>query len=389
MRILGIETSCDETAISLISAEGTFGKDFSYKVEGESLISQSSLHAPYGGVFPNLAKREHGRNLTPLLMETLKRANALVENQPSADEKTIAEVGKMLERETELFAFLADFFRSYGKPDIDAIAVTTGPGLEPALWVGINFAKAISHVWNVPIIPVNHMEGHILIAALGESNLRQFHVPALALLVSGGHTELVLMKEWMQYKLLGETRDDAAGEAFDKCARLLELGYPGGPEISRLAQAARNQNLPKAAALPRPMIHTNDLDFSFAGLKTAVRRQVEGKKLTDDEKKILAREIEDAITEVLVTKTKAAAETSGARTIVVSGGVSANQHLRNQCEQQLESEGFVILFPTPDLSTDNARMIALAGYFHAINEKYTLPQNIIAKGNLRLGAESV
>src|SRR3989338_2212983 len=221
MKILAIETSCDETAVSILDAHGDF-QGAQFLILGNALLSQIDTHKEYGGVFPMLAKREHSRNLIPLLEHALREA------------------GMLREREAEALP-----------PDIDAIAVTHGPGLEPALWVGINFAKALSLVWNKPIIPVNHMEGHILAGLLSVSvptssdeknysqilkNLRIENValPVLTLLISGGHTDLVLMKELFHYEYLGRTRDDAVGEAFDKVARLLSLPYPGGPEIERL-----------------------------------------------------------------------------------------------------------------------------------------------------------
>jgi N6-L-threonylcarbamoyladenine synthase len=277
--------------------------------------------------------------------------------------------------------------------------------------VGINFAKALSRAWNVPIVAVNHMEGHILMSLAHTlpspnpdtspkskvSGFEKLEFPALALLVSGGHTELVLIEApplpldsaselQMKYRIVGETRDDAAGEAFDKCARLLGLPYPGGPEISRLATHARTAGRTKPhLILPRPMLK-DGLEFSFSGLKTAVLRAVEGKALSYDETTAMAREIEDAIVEVLVTKTERAAEEFGAKTIIMSGGVSANEHLRAELTRRIPEVLPLgsILFPAPEFATDNAVMIALAGYFHAQRKEFADPTTLEANGNLRL-----
>ena len=390
MKILSIETSCDETAIALIDAHGEFsgkagGKDFSYKVLGDAMISQAAQHAEYGGVFPNLAKREHGRNLVPVLQETLRKAGVLVEG-PGVDEATIARTKTILEREQELYEYLAEFLRGYMKIDVDAIAVTHGPGLEPALWVGINFTKALAEAWHLPIIPVDHMEGHITVSAMRDGHVGNVEFPALALLVSGGHTELILMKGWMEYEMLGATRDDAAGEAFDKTARILGLTYPGGPEIAKFAAEARAKKLPRTTKLPRPMIDDKSFEFSFAGLKTAVSREVEKRGTLDEDARLeLAREIEDAITDVLVKKTVAAADVHGARSVIVGGGVSANQHLRTTLSEKLSAAGVdSVLFPPVDLSTDNAVMIGLAGYFRAQQNQYANPESLRAAGNLKL-----
>ena len=199
MKVLGIETSCDETAVCLIEAEGNFpgradGPDFRYRILGNALLSQAALHAEFGGVFPNLAKREHAKNLVPLLEETLRQADSLpaVQGLPL----DTGELAEMLSREPELYERLKVFLEKYGKPDVDCIAVTAGPGLEPALWVGINFAKALAHAWDLPIVAVNHMEGHIILSMMASDRLNEFEFPTLALLISGGHTELVLSKEF-------------------------------------------------------------------------------------------------------------------------------------------------------------------------------------------------
>jgi len=390
MRILGIETSCDETAVCLIEARGDFDANFSFQILGNALLSQTDVHAPYGGVFPNLAKREHGRNLTPLLGEVLRQANALDEEADTPEEK-IQGAKAILEREHELFEFLAAFLRMYGTPPIDAVAVTHGPGLEPALWVGVNFAKALSYVWGKPLIAVNHMEGHVVLSMMDmrESigRFSSFKFPLLSLLISGGHTELLLSKKWMDYTLIGATRDDAVGEAFDKVARLLDLPYPGGPQISKLAAEARMYQGDTLIHLPRPMLDSDDYDFSFAGIKTAVKKVAEKHQpLSDDIKKQIALEFENACAEVLIAKTVRAVEEYGAETILVGGGVSANTHIRTQLAQTIKDYGLGtrLLIPPADLATDNALMIALAGYFRAQRGEYVDAAALRAQGNLKL-----
>jgi N6-L-threonylcarbamoyladenine synthase len=380
MRILAIETSCDETGVCIIHAEGGL-KDFSFDILGEGLLSQVETHAPYGGVFPNLARREHEKNLAPLLTKALEEAGLLEPGSTKADITTI------LTREADLLPQLQEFFTQHGKPDIDAIAVTHGPGLEPALWVGVNFARALATAWQLPLIPVNHMEGHIVLSAMNDNKAEKFRFPLLSLLISGGHTQLILSKEWMRYELLGETRDDAVGEAFDKVARLLDLPYPGGPEISKLAARAREQNLPRTVTLPRPMIDTDDYDFSFSGLKTAVRRVVDANQpLSDTMKMEIAREFEDTAADVLVAKTIRAIEEYGAPAVLIGGGVSANTHIRNRLAQAIKDYGFdtKLLIPEPKLATDNGLMIALAGYFRALNKEFIEADSLRADGNLKL-----
>lgn len=394
MKILAIETSCDETAVCVVRASGSFGRDFRFDVLGNALYSQAAVHAPYGGVFPNLAKREHARNLVPLMREALRQADMLTEpDLPETD--ALEEIKNILAREPELFESIAAFVVEHGKAPIDAIAVTAGPGLEPALWVGINFAKALSRLWNVPIVAVNHMEGHILLSLLTHSNIptnigmfdARAKFPMIALLISGGHTELVLSECFRSYRLIGETRDDAAGEAFDKVARLLDLPYPGGPEISRLAAQARAENLPAVLEFTRPMLRDESYDFSFSGLKTAVRKLVEQHApLSDDFKKQIAREFEQTVSDVLVGKTLRAADEFNAQTIVVGGGVSANAHIRAELSRALEARGSPakLLIPPPELATDNAIMIALAGYFSAQNGAFIDHAALKAYGGLKL-----
>lgn len=395
MRILGIETSCDETGVCLIDASGAGPEDFRYSLLGNALYSQVAIHAPYGGVFPNLAKREHALNLVPLLTQALEQAGTLAPYGERAGVRGSdlgrSDILEILSREPELFEQLAVFLDAYEKPDIDAIAVTHGPGLEPALWVGVNFARALALAWNVPLVAVNHMEGHIMLSAAEGDHMAACEFPMLSLLISGGHTELVLSRTWQEYELIGQTRDDAAGEAFDKVARLLDLPYPGGPEISRLAAEARKYgdtiSISSPITLPRPMMHDDTFDFSFSGLKTAVRRMVEElSPLSDEQKLAFAREFEDAVADVLVHKTLKAIEAHGARTIVVGGGVSANTYIKARLAEAIEQGniGATLLVPPPELATDNALMIAVAGYFHAIQHEYADPAALRANGNLRL-----
>ncbi len=419
MRILGIETSCDETAVSLIEASGEFGMDFKYRVVGNTLLSQASLHAQYGGVFPNLAKREHAKNLVPILQKTLEEASALQPHAEAFPGAALIPLKSMLAREPELFTLLIPFLMKYSKPEIDAIAVTAGPGLEPALWVGINFAKALSTVWDIPLVAVNHMEGHVLMSAIDSpisrithgreqdgnedivenagvesgnqrGTLKQFEFPILSLLISGGHTELVLSKSFGEYKIIGQTRDDAVGEAFDKVARLMELGYPGGPEISKLAAQARSENIKGDFSFTRPMLHEKNYDFSFSGLKTAVRNVVQARPMTDELKLQVAREFEECAADVLVAKTLRAVEEYGAQAVVVGGGVSANTYIRTKLSEALQKAdaSAKLLIPPPELATDNAIMIALAGYFGDLRGDFADIGALSAHGNLSLNTHN-
>lgn len=387
MRILGIETSCDETAVCLVEARGDFGADFSFEVLGNALHSQASLHAEYGGVFPNVAKREHAKHLAPLLMHALDQAGEL---QPSNDAflgELLIPLKELLAREPELFASLIPYLAKFKKPAVDAIAVTNGPGLEPALWVGINFAKALSIIWGVPLVGVNHMEGHVVLSMMDDGMLKSFDFPALALLISGGHTELVFSKAFGAYERIGETRDDAAGEAFDKVARLLDLPYPGGPHISKLAAEARAEAIESQFHFTPPMLKSKDYDFSFSGLKTEVRKIAEANSpLSQEMKKQIALAFENAVAEVLVAKTIRAVEEYGASAVVVGGGVSANAFIREKLQKALSDSdaSAQLLIPPAELATDNALMIALAGYFHARDGRYADLAALSANGNLKL-----
>lgn len=389
MRILAIETSCDETAVAVLECAGT-DASATFTVLGNALLSQIDIHKEYGGVYPALAKRAHAANLTPLLAQALEEAELLHESAQALPEEKRAGIAAVLEREPGLAeAFLA-FAAETERPDIDAIAVTHGPGLEPALWVGVNFAKALAAAWGIPVVPINHMEGHFL-AALGEKDgdtitIKDAALPVLGLLVSGGHTELDVMKEWLSYEKLGATRDDAVGEAFDKVARMMGLPYPGGPEISKLAERDREDSRTNPFDLPRPMMGTDDYDFSFSGLKTSVLYQIKGKggALTDIEKEQMARAFEDAVTDVLWAKTSRAIDATGAKTLVVGGGVSANKHLDRAFAETIAREhpDVHLHIPARELTTDNAVMIGLAGYYRALRGEFA--EDFIADGNLSL-----
>lgn len=393
MRILSIETSCDETGIAILESRETGGRLRSVTVRSNIILSQALIHAQYGGVFPAVARREHAKAIVPIIIAALKEAELTqVEKKPrtltAREERTL---GKIFSKEPALMADFRAALLAVKKPKIDAIAVTAGPGLEPALWVGINTATALGALWNVPVIPVNHMEGHIMASLLVPKNKTVFNLsapqyPSLALLISGGHTELVLMPRAGAYKLLGQTRDDAVGEAFDKVARMLGLAYPGGPEISRIAETAPALATPPYP-LPRPMLKSGDFDFSFAGLKTAVLYTVKKiENLTPEIKASIAKEFEDACTEILVTKTLAAAKKYKVREIILGGGVTANKKIRAAFHTTVAKElpTATLYIPGHELSTDNGLMIGVAGFLRASKPKKT----IRAQGTMRLAKSS-
>ena len=314
MNVLGIESSCDETGVALVRtvASGT------PQLRAHALHSQILMHQAYGGVVPELASRDHIRRVLPLTEQVLAEAGA-----------TLAE--------------------------IDVVAFTRGPGLAGALLVGAGVACALAAALGKPTLGVHHLEGHLLSPFLS-ADPPEF--PFVALLVSGGHTQLMRVEAVGRYELLGETIDDAAGEAFDKSAKLMGLGYPGGPALSRLAQQGRAD----AFALPRPLLHSGNLDFSFAGLKTAVLTQHRklGEAPSATQLADLAASTQAAIVEVLVKKSLAALKASGLKRLVVSGGVGANAELRRQLNEAAVRRGLRVHYPELDLCTDNGAMIALA-----------------------------
>jgi len=313
MRVLGIESSCDETGVALVDASGPGVP----RLLGQALHSQIAMHQAYGGVVPELASRDHIRRVLPLLAEVL--------SQPGCT-----------------------------PADLDVVAYTRGPGLAGALLVGAGVACALGAALGKPVLGVHHLEGHLLSPFLS-ADAPVF--PFVALLVSGGHTQLMRVDAVGSYELLGETIDDAAGEAFDKSAKLMGLGYPGGPALSRLAQDGDAQ----AFKLPRPLLHSGDLDFSFAGLKTAVLTQA--RKLGDDleaRKADLAASTQAAIVEVLVKKSLAALDATGLKRLVVAGGVGANRLLREQLDAACARRKVRVHYPELHLCTDNGAMIAMA-----------------------------
>ncbi len=404
MIILGIETSCDETGVCLIEARSTDSTSSPQAssgqvltVLGNQLYSQVAKHQEFGGVFPMLAKREHAKNLVPLFEKCLEEAGLWkTKAEPVGLPKAglLSTVEKILEREPELFLELKKLLETIEKPNIDAIAVTNGPGLEPALWVGVTFAKALAQAWNIPIIPTNHMEGHIVVSSLSPSNLtpntwhlKPISYPAIALLISGGHTQLVFIKGEMQYDIIGGTRDDAVGEAFDKVARMLGLPYPGGPQISKYADAWKERNIDvQTFKFPRPMINSKDLDFSFSGLKTSVLYTLkEIPELTEEIKQEIAYEFKEAVIEVLTSKTKTAIIEHGAKSLIVGGGVIADKNIRLALEKIAQETGVEFLLPEISTSTDNALMITIAGYirYQALGARCQV-SDFGANGNLSL-----
>ncbi len=325
MKILGIETSCDETAVSIID-----GSKNKIKVLSNIVSSQIDIHKKYGGVVPEVAAREHVLNILPVINEAFKKSGV---------------------KKQEV------------KKKIKAIAVAQGPGLVTSLLTGIETAKTLSYAWDLPIIPINHIEGHIYSNFI-ENPLNKKDFPALALTVSGGHTMLVLMQDHGKYKTIGETRDDAAGEAFDKAAKLMDIGYPGGPIISSEAAKFKNKEK-KTVNLPRPMLNSPDFDFSFSGLKTAIRYEIEKDKNFSKHIPEYCYEFQQAVIDCLIHKTIKASRKFKVKSVLLSGGVSANKELRLQLKNKIKEELPEINFQVPNLkyTTDNAVMIATAGYY--------------------------
>lgn len=334
MKILAIETSCDETAISILEISGN--KNISFKVLSNVVSSQVKIHSSYGGVVPALAAREHNKNLKKVLKLSLKKSKI-----------------------TDL-------------PDL--ICVTIGPGLLPALLIGVNFAKSLSYFLDLPIIGVNHLEGHLYSSFLKAEEFGKFSInnknlfPVISLIISGGHTELVYVKNVGNYQIIGRTLDDAVGESFDKVSRLLNLGYPGGPIIDKIAKDGDFDKI----KFPIPLIHSKDYNFSYSGLKTAVLyylrdNHLDFSKMNNKLSKIqkdIAASFEKAAIEALVKKTIKAANDFKVKTILIGGGVSANSYLQARFNKIQEETNLKILFPQKEFITDNAAMIGLAGYLN-------------------------
>ena len=357
MKILGIETSCDETAAAVVEAKTGSGFQVlgsRLKILSNIVASQIDLHRKYGGVYPELASRAHLENILPAIGAALDEAGADFDN-------------------------------------INAIAVTIGPGLIGSLLVGVETARTLAYSLKKPILGINHLEAHIYANFVGEKKKIEF--PALCLIVSGGHTSLILMKDHCKYQTIGQTRDDAAGEAFDKVSQLLRLPYPGGPAIEAIASQIRNpkprtQNLEPKIELPRPMIDSEDFDFSFSGLKTAVLRITKkiGPKKVEENKAQIAAEFQNAVVDVLVAKTLRAAKIYKVKTVMLSGGVAANSLLRKELKSQTSVSKLKPNFSVPPkkLCTDNAAMIAVAGLFRFAKREKQNWSKIQAQSDLEL-----
>ncbi|MEK7638445.1 MAG: tRNA (adenosine(37)-N6)-threonylcarbamoyltransferase complex transferase subunit TsaD [Patescibacteria group bacterium] len=371
MKILAIESSCDETAVAVIEApsfaeasEGKYGNTIA--VLSNVVSSQIAMHERYGGVVPTLAAREHAANIGHVYETALAQASEVTGHKLQSS-------------------------------DIDLLAVTRGPGLGPALLVGLTFARTLAWRYDKPLIGVDHMDGHIhsnWLSPIAEiktqtSKIKKVEFPALNLIVSGGHTDLVLMRDHGDYKIIGETLDDAVGEAFDKVARLLGLSYPGGPKVSTLAL----QGNPTAYNLPKPMLKSPDFNFSYSGLKTAVLYLIRDitsgvRELTDTEKADIAASFQEAAIDVLIQKTRRAAEAHAVPTIMLSGGVSANTLLRERLTAMCADIGAHCIIPALEYTGDNAAMIAVAAYFAHQRVVVSDWQSVQMDANLRLGISS-
>lgn len=347
MIILAIETSCDDTGIALIKATGK--KRPKIKVLSNIVSSQVEIHKKYGGIYPFLAKREHIKNLPMVCKKAMKQAK---------------------------------------NPKIDIVAVTVGPGLEPCLYSGVNFAKDLAKKLKVSLIPINHIEAHIYANFL-KSELNPKVFPSMALIVSGGHTQIILIKDFGKYKIVGETRDDAAGECFDKIARTLGLDYPGGPAIEKQADKFNPKTSKLEINLPRPMLNQKNYDFSFSGLKTAALYHFKSQKpkvqKSQEYIKSMAHELQQAIIDVLIYKTLKAAKEYNVKSIVLGGGVSANKELRKQFKKNIKKELLNVncYLPAIKHSTDNALMIALTAYY-LLKNKDKRWKKATVNANLRL-----
>lgn len=342
--ILGIESSCDETAASILKVEGG-----DFEILSSVISSQVKVHAKFGGIVPEVAARLHIEKVLPIIESAIKEADLTMKQ-------------------------------------VDYLAVCSGPGLISSLMVGVETVKVLAHTFNKPLIKVNHIEGHLL------SISDKLKFPAIGLVVSGGHTQIILAKDYLKYELLGETRDDAAGEAFDKVAKILDLGYPGGPAISKIAEIGNVSDLKLEIDLPRPMLDSKNYDMSFSGLKTAVLykwqelKETLGKKDLEKSKVLIAREFQQAAIDVLITKTLKAAKEYKAKTVVLGGGVSANKLLRTEFEQTIKKTlpSVELLVPELAMTGDNAAMIAQAAYYHIKKKDFSDPLDLKSDPNWQL-----
>lgn len=374
IKILAIESSCDETAASVIGK-----KDGNPVVLSSVVSSQADLHAKTGGVVPEVASRAHMEAIVPVITEALQRSK---------------HQGKEIKRLDNQEAI------EYLKNEITHIAVTAGPGLIGSLLVGFNAAKTIAYSLDKPVIAVNHIEGHIYSPLAVSEN--KFEFPVLTLTVSGGHSSLTLLKDHIDYETIGETKDDAAGEAFDKVAKLLGLGYPGGPFVSKYAASFREKGRPTSFVFPRPILNDGTFNFSFSGLKTAVLQHVlnikKKRELTEDDKEEICAAFEDASVDVLTTKAMRAVEKYEPKTLVLAGGVAANKHLREVLELQVTSyksrefsklgtrnSELKLLIPPIELCGDNAAMIGIAAFYHLQKGDVSTWEKLSVDSNLEIG----
>lgn len=340
MKILGIETSCDETSISVLEFDENVKENMNIQVLANVVSTQIDIHKEYGGVVPEIASRQHIKNISAVLDEALNISNTKLN-------------------------------------EICGIAVTQGPGLIGALLVGVSFAKALAYSLGIPVVPVHHIAGHISANFLAHKELKP---PFLSLVVSGGHSHVILVEDYTKFKILARTRDDAAGEAFDKVARILGLGYPGGPEISKMAEKGR-----ATYTLPKTKFEDN-LDYSFSGIKTAVMNLANKEKENLNIPNMCAS-FENNVADVLVSHAIEVAKQTGVKTICLAGGVSANKILRKRLQEACENNGFIAYLPELKYTTDNAAMIAAAGIFKYVDKKYTTDLSLNARANMNIEEE--
>ncbi len=342
MIILGIESSCDDTAVAVV--EALSDEKYTHRVLSSIVNSQDDIHGEYGGIVPELASRKHIEDIIPVVEEALKRAGITIDQ-------------------------------------VDAIGVTQGPGLVGSILIGLSFAKSLAYSTNKPFVGVNHIEAHPLAVFLNDNEVNKPapNFPFVALIVSGGHTSLMLYKDFTTSELLGQTRDDAVGEAFDKVAKLLGLGYPGGRHIDRLAKLGIKDKF----KFKRTLIEKNNLEFSFSGIKTAVLTEVKklnGKELTEEFKQDISASFQEAVVDVLVQKALWAMEAAGTKELVIAGGVASNSRLRLALEESSRENNFNLYMPPPHYCSDNGAMIAVSAY-HLLKEGFTGDLTMNAKPN--------